>query len=338
MKLNFRHGLIAVLVAAPLASCAAHGSQGLTEQAQKHFQPIKAATTASSDKVELGRQLFFEPRLSRSGAISCNSCHNLSTYGADNLPTSFGHDAQRGGRNSPTVLNAGLHVAQFWDGRAKDLTEQAKGPILNPVEMAMPDEGAVVARLKTIPGYVAGFKKAFPEDAEPVSYQNMAVAIAAFESTLVTPSRFDRFLEGDQTALTATERKGLKTFMDKGCVSCHSGPALGGNQYMRFGIAKPYANTEDLGRFELTKVESDKHVFKVPSLRNIDRTYPYFHDGGVWKLDEAVQVMGETQLGVTLTKEENAEIVAFLGSLTGDLKPDARKLPVLPANGPDTVL
>jgi cytochrome c peroxidase len=310
----------------------------LAADAKQYFKPLSAVTVPAAEmpKYELGRQLYHEPRLSASGAISCNSCHNLATFGVDNLPTSFGHNFQKGGRNSPTVLNAGLHTAQFWDGRAKDLAEQAKGPILNPVEMAMPNAAAVETRLKSIPGYVAAFKKAFPKAREAVTYDNMAVAIASFEKTLVTPARFDRFLQGDQKALNLAEQRGLRTFMDKGCVACHSGAAVGGGSFMKFGSVKPYANQKDLGRFDVTKKEADKFVFKVPSLRNITRTYPYFHDGAVSDLNEAIRIMGETQLGLTLSKAEIADIAAFLGSLEGTLPKAAQQLPVLPASGPRT--
>ncbi|MEZ0323166.1 MAG: cytochrome-c peroxidase [Hydrogenothermaceae bacterium] len=316
----------------------------LLNQAKNYFQPLPKEIPAPSDnpttkeKVELGKKLYYDPRLSLSGVISCNTCHNLATYGVDGVETSLGHKFQTGGKNAPTVLNAGFHIAQFWDGRAKTLEDQAKGPILNPVEMSMPDPNLVIERLKTIEGYVNEFKKVFPNDKDPVNYDNVAKAIAAFERTLVTPSRFDEFLKGNTKALTQKEKEGLKLFMEKGCASCHNGVAIGGTMFQKFGIVKPYKyqDPNDLGRYNVTKDEADKYVYKVPSLRNITRTYPYFHDGKVWDIREAVKIMGETQLGITLTDEEVDKIVAFLDSTTGKIPEDALKLPILPPSTPKT--
>lgn len=314
--------------------------KSLHTQATALFKALPATMPGAEQdtpaKVALGKQLFHEPRLSKSGALSCNSCHNLASWGVDNRPTSIGHGFKTGERNSPTVLNAGLHTAQFWDLRAKDLAEQAKGPILNPVEMAMPDEATVIKRLASIPDYVESFRKAFPNVEQALSYENTVQAIAAFERTLLTPSRFDAFLTGDGSALSAEEKKGLQTFMSKGCTACHSGPAIGGALAQKFGVVKPYKHAQDLGRFTQTQAEADKFVFKVPSLRNIEKTYPYFHDGKVWSLEEAVTTMAETQLGQPLTPQETSEIVTFLKTLTGTLPEDALKLPILPASGPDT--
>lgn len=326
---------LALVVAGALPTMA---QPDLQARARQYFQPVTAVAIRPADaaKVELGRQLFFDPRLSQSGAISCNTCHNLASFGVDNLSTSLGHRAQTGSRNAPTVLNASLHFVQFWDGRAKDLTAQAKGPILNPVEMAMPSEAVTVSRLKSIDGYVGAFRRAFPGEAEPVTYERMAQAIAAFEATLVTPSRFDRYLRGEQQALAAHEQRGLALFLDRGCVSCHDGAALGGNKFMKFGLVKAYPGAPDAGRFALTKLEADRGVFKVPSLRNIAHTYPYFHDGQVWTLDEAVRTMGETQLGWKPSDAETGALVAFLQSLTGELPEQARRMPILPPSGPGT--
>ena len=207
----------------------------------------------TEEKIQLGRMLFFEKRLSKNHDVSCNSCHDLAKYGVDNEPTSPGHKGQRGDRNSPTVYNAGGHVAQFWDGRAKDLEEQAKGPILNPVEMAMPDEAYVLRTLKSMPGYVDAFKKAFPDDANPVTYDNMAKAIGAFERKLVTPSRFDDWRGGDQDALNEQEKRGFATFIKLGCPTCHVGPAIGGTTFQKFGLIKPWKDQSDLGRFVVTE-------------------------------------------------------------------------------------
>jgi len=318
------------------------GDNELLTQAKKYFKPLPKEIPAPSynpttpQKVQLGKKLFFDPRISLSGVISCHTCHSFSTYGADNVETSLGHKFQTGGRNAPTVLNAGFHIAQFWDGRAKDLEEQAKGPVLNPLEMAMPNQEIVINRLKTIPEYEIEFKEAFKEDPNPVNYDNFAKAVAAFERTLVTPSRFDKFLNGDVDVLTKKEKEGLQIFISKGCIACHNGVAVGGGMYQKFGVVKPYPYQKDLGRYEITKKEEDKYFFKVPSLRNITRTYPYFHDGKVWDIKEAVKIMGEVQLGLPLTEEEIDKVVAFLDSLTGEIPNDALKLPVLPPSTPDT--
>jgi len=330
------------LAGAFTASCFASDPDGdLLKKAKQYFKPLPKEMPAPKDnpttkeKVQLGKKLYYDPRLSLSGVISCNTCHNLATYGVDNLPSSLGHKFLTGGRNAPTVLNAGFHIAQFWDGRAKTLEDQAKGPILAHVEMAMPNPEFVVLKLKTIPGYVEEFKKAFPNEKDPLTYDNIAKAIASFERTLTTPSRFDKFLQGDKNALTKKEKEGLRLFIDKGCVGCHNGVAVGGNMFAKFGVVKPYP-TADLGKFKVTKKEEDKFVFKVPSLRNIAMTYPYFHDGQVWDLKEAVRIMGETQLGIKLTDEETEAIVAFLNSLTGDVSKEARTMPILPPSTPET--
>ncbi|MEB3237197.1 MAG: cytochrome-c peroxidase [Candidatus Sericytochromatia bacterium] len=317
-----------------VATRAIAAGDDLQVRAQAAFKPIDRPAPNKAVRVELGRQLYHDPRLSRSGAISCASCHNLASGGVDNRETSLGHKAQVGGRNAPTTLNASVHLAQFWDGRAKDLTEQAKGPILNPGEMALPSEAEAVKIIRSVPGYQKAFKAAFPGSG--VTYQNIAVAIADFEKTLVTPSRFDDYLRGRKDALSTAEKKGLKTFMDKGCVTCHSGVGVGGGMYMKFGMVAPYKHQADEGRFAITKDPADKFVFKVPSLRNVQKTYPYFHDGKVWSLDEAVAIMGKTQLGVDLSGEERASIVAFLKALDGDLPPQAMRIPELPVSGPDT--
>lgn len=237
--------------------------------------------------------------------------------GVDNQPTSPGAFGKRGDRNSPTTLNAGFHLAQFWDGRAEDLTAQAKGPVLNPIEMAMPAEAEVVARLIADNDYPAEFNRAFPDAKQPVNYDNMARAIAAFERTLITRDRFDEFLKGSDKALTKTEIKGLNTFLAVGCTTCHNGPLLGGNSYQKLGLVKPYANQNDLGRAAVTKDEADQLKFKVPTLRNIAATQPYVHDGQVESLAEAVREMGIMQLGLELSDAQVSDITAFLNALTG---------------------
>lgn len=284
----------------------------------------------SDEKIALGRMLFFEKRLSKNHDISCNSCHVLDTYGVDNQPTSTGHKGQKGARNSPSVYNAALHVAQFWDGRAATVEAQARGPVLNPVEMALPDAKAVEKVLSSMPEYVDAFKKAFPGDKKPVSFDNMAKAIGAFERKLLTPGRWDRFLAGDKTALTDAEKEGFLKFVETGCTACHNGPAVGGQTYMKLGLVTPWPNDKDLGRFEVTKNEADKLVFKVPSLRNVEKTAPYFHDGSVATLPEAVKLMAKHQLGKELSDADTASIIAFLGTLTGELPADFIKAPELP--------
>ena len=281
-------------------------------------------------KIQLGRMLFHDKRLSLAQDISCNSCHDVTKFGVDGEKTSPGHKGSRGDRNSPTVYNAGGHVAQFWDGRAATLEDQAKGPILNPGEMAMHDEKAVLAVVESIPEYVKLFKDAFPKDKKAVSYTNLANAIGAFERRLVTPSRWDKFLEGDTNALTTEEKAGFALFTKTGCPGCHSGPAVGGGSFQKLGLIKPYPDQSDLGRFKVTKEEGDKMMFRVPSLRNIEKTAPYFHNGSIATLEEAVKTMGHHQLGKELTDKEIASIVTFLKALTGELPLDYAKAPELP--------
>ena len=297
------------------------------------IQPIEAAKGQDSALVELGKKLFFDPRLSKSGFISCNSCHNLSMGGSDNLKTSIGHNWQQGPINAPTVLNSSLNVAQFWDGRAKDLKAQAGGPIANPGEMAFTHELAVDL-LKSIPGYVSEFKKVFKSD--KVDIEEVTRAIAAFEETLVTPnSRFDKWLKGNKKALAANELEGYKLFKESGCVACHNGPAVGGNSFQKMGVVVPYtASSPAEGRVGVTDKDADRFSFKVPTLRNVEMTYPYFHDGAADTLPQAVDTMARIQLGKTFTAEENAKVVAFLKTLTGD-QPNF-KLPILPPSSDTT--
>ncbi|KJS06738.1 MAG: cytochrome C peroxidase [Flavobacteriales bacterium BRH_c54] len=278
----------------------------------------------TEEKVILGKQLYFDVRLSKDNTQSCNTCHNLNTFGVDNLPTSPGNDGKNGTRNSPTVLNAALHTSQFWDGRNKDVEEQAGGPILNPVEMAMPSEEFVIERLSEIEEYKALFAKAFPEEEQPITYKNLQKAIGAFERKLITPSKFDDYLAGNDEALNEQEKRGLETFMTTGCITCHSGNALGGQLIQKFGLFGNYweltkSEKIDEGRFEVTQNEADKYFFKSPSLRNIEKTYPYFHDGSMKNLDEAVKIMAKLQLNKELTDKETNDIIAFLKTLTGDV-------------------
>lgn len=291
----------------------------------------------NADLVRLGQMLYFEKRISKSHEISCNSCHDLARFGVDNEPTSPGHKGQRGGRNSPTTLNAALHTSQFWDGRAKDVEEQAKGPVLNPIEMAMADEGSVLKTLQSMPEYVELFAKAFPGEAKPLSYDNFGRAVGAFERQLITPSRLDAYLKGDDKALTAEELAGAQKFVETGCTACHGGATLGGLTYMKIGAVRPAEGLkEDMGRFEVTKLESDKLFFKVPSLRNVEKTAPYFHDGSVASLEEAVKKMASWQLGKDLTDADVASIVRFLKALTGTVPAELAQAPELPKSTPKT--
>lgn len=282
--------------------------------------------------VNLGYHLYHDTRLSMKGNNSCNSCHNLNTFGVDNLSTSPGDEGKNGERNSPTTLNAALHAFQFWDGRAKDVEEQAGMPILNPVEMNIPNKQFLVDRLKKIPLYQDLFKKAFPDSKDPITYENLQKAIGAFERKLITPSRFDKYLAGDKSALTLQEKKGLVAFTTNGCTQCHSGALLGGNQYQKFGVYSNYwehtgSKKIDEGKYVVTKDTNDKYIFKVPSLRNIEKTGPYFHDGSISSLDSAVKIMGRVQLGRQIDDEDTRNIVAFLKALTSDIPNEYKKTP-----------
>jgi cytochrome c peroxidase len=330
------------LIATLFIGCAAEQpvatepEDALWARANLIFKPLpqeapSADNPATLAKVELGRQLYFDTRLSKSGKLSCDSCHDLETYGVDNLPTSPGDRGQHGDRNSPTVLNAALHVAQFWDGRAEDVEEQAGMPVLNPVEMAIPGEEYLVDRLAGDPDYQAAFAEAFPEQDAPLTFNNVRHALAAFERTLLTPSRFDDFLRGD-AALGDEERQGLEIFLRLGCSACHNGATIGGHIFRKFGLAAPYweltgSERVDEGRMAVTGEEEDRCVFKVPSLRNVEKTYPYFHDGSVATLEEALQVMARLQVGAELSESQVTRLAAFLATLTGDLPPEALALP-----------
>lgn len=306
-----------------VAALAPGGQPRLGEPAQ----PIRPPAQVNLGMAELGKKLYFDPRLSKSGFISCNSCHNLSMGGSDNLPTSIGDRWQQGPINSPTTLNSSLSVAQFWDGRAADLKEQAGGPIANPGEMAFSHTLAVDV-LRSIPGYVREFRQVFGND--KLTIEEVTLAIAEFEKTLVTPNaRFDQWLLGKDDALTAQEVRGWTLFKNSGCVACHNGPALGGTSFQKMGLVEAYKTSNPAeGRSAVTGKDADRFSFKVPTLRNVELTYPYFHDGAAHTLAEAVDTMGRIQLGRKFTPEENTDIVAFLRSLTGDQPTFA--LPQLP--------
>jgi cytochrome c peroxidase len=316
MKLKAVVALIGILSVAQ--TCAA---------SDEPIQPIVPPKQINLGMVELGKKLYFDPRLSKSGFISCNSCHNLSMGGTDNIPTSIGDHWQQGPINAPTVLNSSLNLAQFWDGRAADLKAQAGGPIANPGEMAFTHTLALGV-LDSIPAYKREFKQVFGKD--KIDIDQVTLAIAEFEKTLVTPnSRFDQWLLGKKDALTADEMAGYKLFKESGCVACHNGPAVGGNSFQKMGVVEPYkANSPAQGRSAVTGKDSDRFNFKVPTLRNVEMTYPYFHDGAADTLGEAVDTMGRLQLGKKFTGAENAKVVAFLKTLTGDQP--SFTLPILP--------
>lgn len=333
--------------AAPASAAADHSNaseedKALLKQAQSLFQPLPSpqemqkAHPFTPEQVALGHQLWFDSRLSRGNTVSCNSCHNLASAGVDNTPTSQGHKGQMGGRNSPTVLNAALLGSQFWDGRAATVEEQAGGPLLNPVEMANIDKASVAKKIADIPEYQAQFKKAYADKGGAVNFENITDAIAAFERTLLTPTKWDDYLRGNVNAMTPQEKQGVRSFINNGCIACHQGVNLGGNSFQKFGLVKgPYwqftgSKKHDEGRFEVTKAENDKFVFRVPGLRNVALTSPYFHDGSVWELEKAVAIMGEAQLGKQLPQSEVDNISAFLKTLSGKVPESARMLPELP--------
>jgi len=316
--------------AAPLTG-ADRVTDELSPRLLRRFAPLPAqAVGPESDLTRLGRDLFYEPLLSRTGRVSCNSCHPLSHYGTTPTRVSTGINGRAGRRNAPTVYNTAGHFRLFWDGRAGNLSEQVLGPLSSPIEMGM--EPARIERvLRAIPGYHELFARAFPAEAQPITVANVATAIAAFERGLVTPARWDRYLEGDNSALTPAEKEGVKLFANLGCMVCHTGAYVGGTMYEKLGVFVPWPNQSDRGRADFTHNPADNMVFKVPSLRNAAETAPYFHDGSAPSLDSAVRMMARHQLGVDLSEEETASIVAWLKSLTGDIPQAYIAPPRLPA-------
>ena len=324
-------------------------SARLLEQAKGVFAPLPPVAQSEQNpvtdaKVDLGRILYYDPRLSKNHDISCNTCHDLAKFGVDireqqagtRDKVSLGHRNQPGERNSPTVYNAAIQMAQFWDGRAPTVEAQAQMPIVNPIEMGMPEPGYVIKVLESIPGYQAKFKEVFPEDSNPITLGRLGDAIGAFERKLMTPAPFDRFLQGEAAALSPEQLRGLELFMTVGCITCHTGPGVGGTMFQKLGSVRPY-ETKDVGRFAVTNLESDKYVFKVPTLRNVTETAPYLHDGSIATLDEMVQLMAKHQTAKgELSASETKAIVAFLGSLTGDIPTDLIAKPELPESGPQT--
>lgn len=315
--------------------------ESLSDDAKVFFgnlptEAVSESNPLTAEKILLGQTLYYDKRLSKDGTQSCNTCHNLNTYGVDNQPTSMGDDGTSfGTRNSPTVLNAAVHFKQFWDGRAKDVEEQAGMPITNPVEMAIPSEEFLVDRLKGIEGYAPLFAAAFPEEVDALTYKNIATAIGAFERKLITPAKFDKFQAGDINALSIAEKRGLESFIAEGCIQCHMGNTFGGGLYQKVGLYGSYSDFKtpkvvDEGRFEVTKDENDKNMFKVPSLRNIEKTAPYFHDGQVAELEEAIMIMGRLQLKKEFTDDQVKDFIAFLKTLTGEVPKEYKVEPPMP--------
>lgn len=305
------------------------------------FKPLPEAVSTPSypltpERIALGKLLYFEPRISRDQKISCNSCHDLAKFGVDNLPTSPGFKNQLGDRNSPTTLNAAFHFVQFWDGRASDVEAQASGPVMNPVEMAAPSPAYVAAVLKSMPEYVAAFKKAFPGNPDPVTLENAAIAIAAFERKLVTPSRWDKYLAGNKTAISDAEKAGFMKFVANGCSGCHDGALVGGDEYRKLGLVRPWPDKSDPGRAKVTKSNDDQLVFKVPSLRNVVKTAPYFHNGKIADLETTVLRMGEHQMGKNLTKADVLAIITWLDTLTAPPPAELASPPKLPPSTAST--
>jgi len=336
--------LLVAALAFAIGAGRAHGNDAILKEARKLLKPLPQTAPSpkgnpgSPAKVELGRMLYFDPRLSASQLISCNTCHNLGLGGADLQETSIGHGWQKGPRNAPTVLNAVFNVAQFWDGRAEDLKAQAKGPVQASVEMNNNPQ-RVLETLKSIPGYTAFFHKAFPGEQDAITFDNVARAIESFEATLLTPDApFDRYLRGDRKGLGPDEEEGLGIFLAKGCVSCHNGVNVGGGDYDAFGVVEaPPEEVRppgDTGRFKVTRTASDEYVFRAAPLRNVAITQPYFHSGKVWKLEEAVKIMGAAQLGIHLTDDDVCKLTAFLRTLTG--KQPRVENPVLPPSSDTT--
>jgi len=330
---------VAVAAGLLFAACSAGhpADPGVDARSLTMFEPlpagfVSAANPITPEKVALGRMLYYDTRLSSSGDVSCYVCHPLHDYGTSHRRTGVGHDALQGGRNEPTVFNAAGHVAQFWDGRAPDVEAQALGPVLNPIEMGMADATAVVGRLRAIPGYVEAFEAAFPGQATPVTFENFGLAIAAFERGLATPSRWDTFLAGDVGALSDEEKAGFTAFVSTGCVQCHNGAYVGGAVYQKAGAVNPWFTMRDLGRFEVTSDPADRMVFKVPSLRNIEETWPYFHDGSVQRLPDAIRLMAWHQTGLDLDDAQVHSILVWLRTLTGPIDFEYVNEPVLPAS------
>jgi cytochrome c peroxidase len=331
---------IALILIFAGAALAGLGEDALLTQAKEYFAPLPKAMASvknplTPEKTALGKMLFYETRISVDGTVSCARCHPVGLYAADGLKKSVGNNCRVNPRNAPTVLNAAGQISEHWTGNRTDVEDQAKQALIGPPSFGMPSYQAAEEKLKGIKGYTPLFKKAFPGEKDPVNVDNFAQAIGAFERTLVTPSRFDAFLNGDPAALTSAQKSGLKAFLENGCAACHSGPYLGGQAYQEFGLYEPYwqytkSREVDEGRYAVTKNEGDKYVFKVASLRNVKMTSPYFHDGSVDRLHDAVWIMGKVQSARNLGDDQIEVIIFFLESLTGPIPDDLLRMPLLP--------
>ena len=338
MRQTLGAGGLAALAALGCATAAENApAKNRIDEAKAHFQPLPTlpAGAGTGLRAELGRRLFYENRVSADGNVSCGHCHQADLAATDGLPKAIGVNGKENARNAPSIFNASLNFKQHWRGDRESLEEQAEKSPTGPATYGNPDFAAVVAKLKAIPDYADLFATAFPGEGDPINQKNWGVAIAAFERTLLTPGRFDAFLNGGAEALTPKEQEGLQKFISLGCVSCHNGPLLGGNSFQKFGVQEDYwretgSPSPDKGRFDVTKDPADLYVFKVPQLRNVEKTAPYFHDGSVAELPKAVKIMGKVQLGQALTDEDVAAIVAFLGALTGPVPANYPPLPPLP--------
>jgi cytochrome c peroxidase len=345
MKVKNRYRIKVILLVFVLSfagiSLASNGDEDLLKQAKQIFGPLPKVMSseknpATPEKVKLGKMLFYETRISVDGTVSCARCHPIGLYAADGLKKSIGNNCKVNPRNAPTLFNAAGQISAHWIGNRTDVEDQARQSVIGPPSFGMPSNEAVEKKLIEIKGYMELFKKAFPGETDPITVDNLAKAIGAFERTLVTPSPFDSFLKGDRAALDEQEKKGLRTYMEAGCIMCHLGPYVGGQMYQKSGIVEPYwkytkSEPIDEGRYVVTKNDSDKFVFKVPIHRNVAKTAPYFHDGSVDKLEDAVWIMGKIQLAKDLNKSQVEEIVTFLKSLTGKIPEDALKVPLLPS-------
>ncbi len=332
--------LLFMLGSSPLA-IAAGADDDLMKRAKEVMGPLPASmpfeqNPITPEKVKLGKILFYESRISIDGTVSCARCHPISLYATDGLRKAIGNNCKENPRNSPTIFNAASQISAHWIGNRTDVEDQARQSVTGPPAFGMPSNEAVEKVLRGMKEYVSLFKAAFPGEKEPVTVANLAKAIGAFERTLMTPAPFDAFVKGNAKALTEQQKKGLKTFFETGCMTCHFSPYVGGQMYQKFGVFEPYWNYTkspkiDEGRFAVTKNEADKYVFKVPVLRNVAETPPYFHDGSVDKLGDAIRIMGKIQLLKDLSTEQVADIMAFFTSLTGQLSDDAMRVPILPS-------
>lgn len=330
-------------LAAACSGPADRAGADLARQARDLFGELpevmaSAENPVTPEKVALGRALFYESRISADGTVSCARCHPMSLYAADGLPKSVGNRGRVTVRNAPTVLNAAGQISAHWVGDRTGVEDQAERSLVGAASFGMPSYEAALGRLAAISGYARLFREAFPDDPDPVTVKNLALAVGAFERTLVTPAPFDAFLEGGRPALTDGQRRGLTDFIETGCANCHAGPYLGGQSYEKFGVAEPYwkytlSPEIDEGRYGVTKAEADKFVFKAPILRNVQMTAPYFHDGSVGRLPDAVRIMGLVQLGTDLAEARIEAIVQFLQALTGRLSADILTPPILPPGG-----